>query len=144
MGLATKRAPHPSPTLTTGDIEGAQAGARDKQQAFLGRRAAAVQACTQQQAAQVVLAGLQLGQTELQLLWRECSRLDRDRSGFLTGARGCEGKGFRPKKGFRPRTGRVASQMPKGRASKQWGHSAESTGGLQSQWWSMYATRGRG
>jgi hypothetical protein len=52
---------------------------------FAARRAVAATATAQQEAAQSVVAGLQLTQRELLLLWNECSRMDRDRSGCLSG-----------------------------------------------------------
>jgi hypothetical protein len=77
--------------LDVADIEGAHPGSsRDRAQLFPVRKAAAASACAQQEAAQAVLAGLQLSQRQLLQLWSECSRLDRDRSGFLSGTQlGC-------------------------------------------------------
>lgn len=87
-GTSVRLAPRATHTtcLDVADIEGAHPGSsRDRAQLFAVRKAAAASACAQQEAAQTVVAGLQLSQRQLLQLWGECSRLDRDRSGFLSG-----------------------------------------------------------
>lgn len=90
MACSVRLAPRATHTtcLDVDDIEGARPGSsKDRAQLFVVRKAAAAAACAQQGAAQAVLTGLQLSQPQLLQLWSECSRLDRDRSGFLSGTR---------------------------------------------------------
>jgi len=71
--------------LDVDDIEGTHPAVKDRAKVFSDRKAMAAAATAQQAAAQTVLSGLELSQRELLLLWNECSRLDRERCGFLTG-----------------------------------------------------------
>jgi hypothetical protein len=71
--------------LDVADIEGAHPCTRDRAHVFAACKAASAPAAAQQEAAQAVLAGLQLNQRQLLQLWDECSRLDRDKSGLVTG-----------------------------------------------------------
>lgn len=75
--------------LDVADIEGAHPGSRDRSQLFAACKAASESASAQQKAAQAALTGLQLHQRELLQLWSECSRMDRDKSGYVTGRVGC-------------------------------------------------------
>lgn len=59
---------------------------------FAALKATSAAAAARQQEAQAVLSGLQLQQQELLQLWRECSKRDKDKSGFLTGEGGSDEK----------------------------------------------------
>lgn len=77
------RQPH-NHTTSVADIEGAAPADRDKVHLFERKRAAAASVLADHAAAQAVLSGLQLRPEELAALWGNCSKRDKDGSGYLT------------------------------------------------------------